>query len=409
MIFEGLVALRSNSNREVYIVSAVRTPIGKFGRSLHLLDAVDLGAIAIRAAIEKAGISPKDVEFVAMGHVIRAGTGQATARQAAIKAGIPISVDAMNVDMVCSSGMAAVMTAATMIRAGEVDLVVAGGMESMSRAPFIIPAEARWGIRHLITRSMNLVDAMYNDGLFDHIAGMGMGEEADKVAKEHGYTREELDQVALESHRRAAKAQDSGLVDDELVIVNTVKDGVRVYLDRDEGVRRDITPERLAKLPPAFGRDGLHTAGNSSQLSDGAAALVLASKEKVRELGLKPIARILGYSWSAVETWRFTEAPIKAVKRLLAKLNMQLSDFDYFENNEAFAVSSLLFRDMLNVSLDRVNVFGGAIALGHPLGATGARIIVTLLNVLRKKGGRRGIAALCHGLGGATAIAVELV
>ncbi len=395
--------------REVYIVSAVRTPIGRFLRSLALLDAVELGAIAIKAAIERAGLRPEDIEFTVMGHVIRAGTGQDTARQAAIKAGIPVDRDAMTVDMVCSSGMAAVMTAANMIKAGEADIVVAGGMESMSRAPYILPAEFRQGIRHLITRKAELLDAMYHDGLFDTVAGLGMGQEADMVAKEHGYTREELDMVAYESHKRAAYAQKHGLVADELVPVDVEKNGVRIQLDRDEGVRPDTSLEKLARLPPAFGKDGLHTAGNSSQLSDGAAALVLVSEEKMRELGLKPIARILGYAAAAVETWRFTEAPIYAVRKLVSKLGMELSEFDYFENNEAFAVSSLLFRDMLGVDLEKVNVFGGAIALGHPIGCTGARIMVTLLNVLKKKGGRRGIASLCHGLGGATAIALELV
>ncbi|MET1102261.1 MAG: thiolase family protein [Pyrodictiaceae archaeon] len=398
----------SSSPREVYIVSAVRTPIGRFGRSLAALDAVDLGAIVIREAVERAGLTPKDIDFVFMGHVIRAGTGQDTARQAAVKAGIPIDRDAITVDMVCSSGMAAVMMASMMIKSGEADIVVAGGMESMSRAPFVIPADARWGIRHLITRRMELIDAMYHDGLFDSIAGLGMGPEADKVAKEHGYTREELDRIAYESHMRAAKAQEQGLVKDELVVVDTVKNGVRVYLDHDEGVRPDTSLEKLARLPPAFSSDGLHTAGSSSQISDGAAALVVASREKVEELGLKPVARILGYAWAALDTWRFVEAPVYAVKKLLGKLGMRLEDFDYFENNEAFAVSSLVYRDMLGVSLDKVNVFGGAIALGHPIGCTGARIIVTLINVLRKKGGKRGIASLCHGLGGGTAIAIEL-
>ncbi len=396
------------SGRDVYIVSAVRTPIGRFLRSLALLDAVELGAIAIKAAIERAGLSPEDIEFTVMGHVIRAATGQDTARQAAIKAGIPVDRDAMTVDMVCSSGMAAVMTASNMIRAGEADIVVAGGMESMSRAPYILPAEFRQGVRHLITRDVKLLDAMYHDGLFDTVAGLGMGQEADMVAKKHGYTRQQLDEIAYESHMRAARAQKEGLVADELVVVDVEKNGIQIRLDRDEGVRPNTTLEKLARLPPAFGQDGLHTAGNSSQLSDGAAALVLVSEEKMKQLGLKPVARILGYTAAATETWRFTEAPIYAVRKLLAKLGMSLDDFDYFENNEAFAVSSLLFRDMLGVDLDRVNVFGGAIALGHPIGCTGARIIVTLINVLKKKGGKRGIASLCHGLGGATALALEL-
>ncbi len=395
--------------RTVYIVSAVRTPIGKFGRSLARLPAVELGAIAIREAVSRAGIEPRDVEFVVMGHVIRAGTGMNTARQAALKAGVPPTVDAMNVDMVCASGMAAIITAAQAIQAGDYDIVVAGGMESMSQAPFLLPAEVRWGLRHLITRRAELLDAMVHDGLLDVFTGKVMGEEADMVAREHGYSREELDMVAYESHRRAAAAWEQGAFRDEVVPVDVTYDGERVHLERDEGVRPDTTPEKLAKLPPAFGPDGLHTAGSSSQLSDGAAALVLASEDKVRELGLKPLARVLGYAVGALETWRFPEAPVHVVRKLLSKLGMGVSDFDYFENNEAFAVNSLLFRDLLGVSLDRLNVFGGAIALGHPLGASGARIVVTLINVLRRKGGRRGIASICHGLGGAAALALELV
>ncbi len=393
----------------VYIVSAVRTPIGKFGRTLARVPAVELAAIAVKAALERAGIEPKMVDFVVMGHVIRAGTGMDTARQAAIKAGIPKEVDAMTVDMVCASGMAAIITAAQAIKAGDYGIVVAGGMESMSQAPFIISAEARWGIRHLITRRMELVDSMVHDGLWDIVVGKVMGEEADMVAREHGYTREQLDEVAYMSHMRAVKAWEDGSFRDEVVPVDLTLGGQKIVLERDEGIRPDTSLEKLSKLPPAFGKDGLHTAGSSSQLSDGAAALVIASEDKVKELGLKPIARILGYAVAGTDTWRFPEAPIYAVRRLLAKLKMGLSDFDYFENNEAFAVSNLLYRDGLGVSFDKLNVFGGAIAIGHPLGASGARITVTLLNVLRKKGGRRGIASICHGLGGAAALAVELV
>jgi len=253
---------------DVYIVSAARTPIGRFGGSLSRLDAVELGAIAIRAALERGRVDPSSVEFVYMGHVIRAGTGQDTARQAALRAGIPVAVDAATVDMVCSSGMAAVINATMMIRSGDADLVVAGGMESMSRAPFIVPADARWGIKHLIARRLELLDAMFHDGLYDPVAGLGMGQEADMVARRHGYTREMLDEVAAESHARAARAQRAGLFSSEIVPVDVEKNGRRIRLDHDEGVRPDTTPEKLARLPPAFGPDGLHTAGNSSQLSD---------------------------------------------------------------------------------------------------------------------------------------------
>ncbi len=394
---------------DVYIISAVRTPIGKFGKSLSPLKASELGSIAIKAAIEKAGIEPKMVEYVVMGHVIRAGTGMNTARQAALRAGIPEDVDAVTVDMVCASGMAAIINAVQTIKTGDARIVVAGGMESMSNAPFIIGSEARWGIKHLIMRELKLLDAMVYDGLYDVFLNKIMGEEADMVAKHHGYSREELDMVGYESHMRAAKAWDQGFFRDEVVFIDTSINGQRISLERDEGIRPDTTPEKLAKLPPAFGKDGLHTAGTSSQISDGAAALVLASADAVKEYGLKPLAKVLGYSWAGVETWRFPEAPIYAVRKLLKKLNMELREFDYFENNEAFAVNNLLMRDLLGISLDRLNVFGGAIAIGHPLGASGARITTTLINVLKKKGGRRGIASICHGLGGAAALAIELV
>ncbi len=394
---------------EVYIVSAIRTPMGRFGGAFQQLPAADLGAIAIREALTRAGLDPKSVEMVYVGHVIRAGTGILTARQAALKAGIPEKVDAITVEMACSSGMAAIFSAAQAIRSGDAGVVVAAGMENMTQAPFLISARARWGIRHLITRRMELRDAMVHDGLYDMFADKGMGQEADMVARKHGYTREELDMVAYESHTRALKAWDQGLFKDEVVPVEIRISGSKVLVERDETLRVGTTLEKLASLPPAFGKDGLHTAGSSSQLSDGAAALVLASREKVEELGLKPLARLLGYSWAAIETWRFPEAPIYAVERLLRRLGAKVGDFDYFENNEAFAVNNLLYRDGLGIALDRLNVHGGAIAIGHPLGASGARITVTLINVLRRHGGKRGIASICHALGGATALALELV
>ncbi len=394
---------------DVYIVSAVRTPMGRFGGALSQVPATDLAAVAIKEALARAGIEARSVEMVYVGHVIRAGTGILSARQAALKAGIPEEIDAVTVEMACSSGMAAIFSAAQAIQSGDAGIVVAAGMESMSQAPFLIPSRARWGIRHLITRRMELQDAMVHDGLYDMFTDRGMGEEADMVAKKHGYTREELDAVAYESHSRALKAWDQGLFKDEVVPVEVRLKASKIVVERDETLRPGTTLEKLASLPPAFGEDGLHTAGSSSQLSDGAAALLLASKEKVRELGLKPLARILGYSWAAIETWRFPEAPIYAVEKLLRKLGASIKDFDYFENNEAFAVNNLLYRDGLGVSLDKLNVHGGAIAIGHPLGASGARITVTLLNVLKRRGGRRGIASICHALGGATALAVELV
>ncbi len=390
----------------VFIVDGVRTPVGRFGRSLRDFSAVDLAAYTVERLLERAGLEASSVEFVVMGHVIRAGTGMNTARQAALKAGIPRTVDAMNVDMVCASGMTAIITAAQYVKAGSYDLVVAGGMESMSRAPFMIDSSVRWGVRHLILRDMKVVDAMVHDGLYDITLGKVMGEEADMTAKEYGATREELDRIAYESHARAAKAWDSGLM--KRYVEPFEADG-KVILDFDEGIRRDTSLEKLARLPPAFGPDGLHTAGSSSQLSDGAAAVLVASERAVRELGLKPRAEIKGFSYVGIDTWRFPYAPIEAVKKLLSRVGWELGDVDYWENNEAFAVNSYLMNRFLGIPYDRLNVHGGAIAIGHPLGMSGARITLELINVLEARGGRRGVASICHGLGGAAALALELV
>ena len=390
----------------VFIVDGVRTPVGKFGRSLKDFTAVDLAAFAIRRLLDRVGLEPSSVEFVVMGHVIRAGTGMNTARQAALKAGIPRTVDAMNVDMVCASGMAAIITAAQYIKAGSYDLIVAGGMESMSQAPFMIDSSVRWGVRHLILREMKLVDAMVHDGLYDVTLGKVMGEEADMTAKEYGATREELDWIAYESHMRAAKAWDSGLMKR---YVEPFEANGKAILDYDEGIRRDTSLEKLARLPPAFSPDGLHTAGNSSQLSDGAAAVLVASERAVRELGMKPKAELKGFSYVGIDTWRFPYAPIEAVKKLLSRVGWELGDVDYWENNEAFAVNSFLMNRFLGVPYEKLNVHGGAIAIGHPLGMSGARITLELINVLETHGGRRGVASICHGLGGAAALALELV
>ncbi len=330
-------------------------------------------------------------------------------RQAAFKAGIPKTVDGYAVDMVCSSGMLALMNAATAVRAGEADLVLAGGMESMSQAGFYLSHRARWGYKFLLGAREEVTDLLLYDGLTDPTTGEAMGEQTERLIAEHGVTREELDEVAYLSQTRAAEATAKGVFKNEIAPIEIkTRKGTEV-LDRDEGIRPDTTRESLAALRPAFKKDGVLTAGNSSQISDGAAALLVASPEAVERYGLKPIARVLGATWAAGETWRFPEAPIPAVRKLLDKLGMTVADFDLFENNEAFAVNSVLFRRMLDVPYEKLNVFGGAIALGHPIGASGARIVVTLLNALRATGGTRGLAAICHGTGGSTAVAVELV
>jgi acetyl-CoA C-acetyltransferase len=275
----------------------------------------------------------------------------------------------------------------------------------MSQAGFLLSGGLRWGVKSLMDSRMELVDIMLRDGLTDPFNLKLMGEEADMVAGGMGVSRRELDEVAYTSHLRASNAYKKGFFEDEVVPIQV--DGTIVSMD--QGIRQDTSIEKLSSLPPAFSASGLHTAGSSSQISDGAAAMLIMNSKAVNEAGVKPIARILGYSWVGTESWRFVEAPIPAVKKLLEKLNMRINDFDYFENNEAFAVSSVIYHKKLGIDYDRLNVFGGAIALGHPIGATGARIIITLINTLRRLGGRRGIASLCHGVGGATAIAVELV
>ncbi len=388
-----------------YIVDMVRTPVGRFGKSLKDEHPAELAAYAARKLVERTGVDPSIIDFVVMGHVIRAGTSMDTARQVVLRAGFPLNIDGMTVDMVCASGMAAIITAYRMIKLGEADVVLAGGTESMSYAPIMLPSSARWGIRHLIGRKAELVDAMVHDGLFDVFEGRVMGEEADLVAKKHGATRDELDWIAYESYRRAGEAWDKGYMKD--YVVPYEKNG-KVLLDYDEGVRRDTSIEKLSRIPPAFFPDGLHTAGNSSQLSDGAAVLLLMSEDKMRELGYKPKARILGYSFAGVETWRFPEAPIYAVRDLLKKTGLSVGDIDYWENNEAFAVSSWLMHHIAGIPYEKLNVHGGAIAIGHPLGMSGARITIELINVLEKHGGRRGVASICHGLGGAAALALEL-
>jgi len=390
---------------KVYIVDAIRTPIGKFGKSLMHFGPQDLGAMTIKWLMERNRLEPNAPDFVVMGHVIRDGFGMDTARQAAIKAGLAHDIDAMTVDMVCASGMAAVITGFSMIKAGEADLVIAGGMESMSRAPFIIPWEYRWGVKLLYERKTPIVDSLVFEGLTDPFNGMIMAQEADKLAKELGVKREALEEVAYISHKRADEATRKGYFKNEYL---PVKLGEKVFLDRDEGIRGDTSLEKMAMLPTIF-PNGLHTPATASQISDGASSLILANDDALDRFGLKPKAEILTYSIAGVETWKFPMAPIKAVRKLLNKLNMEVNEIDYFENNEAFAISNIVFEDMLGIDREALNIFGGAIALGHPLGASGTRIITTLLNVLTINSGKYGVASICHGMGGATAIIIKTI
>lgn len=393
-----------------YIISAVRTPIGKFGGSLKEISPVGLGAHVMKAALERAGVAGKDLDLFIFGNILKHGHGQLLPRHAAIKAGIPEDVDGYAVDMLCSSGMMSTMNADMAIRAGEADLVLAGGIESMSQAGFHLSHKARWGYKLLIGNNTEQVaDILLTDGLTDPMTGELMGEETERLVATHGVTRAELDEVAYLSNVRAAAATESGKFSKEITPVEITERRKTILFDKDEGIRADTTMDSLAGLRPAFGKEGHLTAGNSSQISDGAAALVLASEKAVEEHNLKPIARLLGGAWAAVEPWRFVEGPIPAIQKLLKKIDKSIDDFDLFENNEAFSLNNVLLRRALEIPYEKINIYGGAIALGHPIGASGARVLVTLVNALQQEGKQRGIASLCHGTGGGTAVAVELL
>ncbi|CDM97458.1 MAG: acetyl-CoA acetyltransferase PhaA [Limnospira maxima] len=394
---------------EVYIVSATRTPLGRFGGGLSGFSPADLGAHAMKAALAKAGVSGENLDLYIFGNVLRAGHGQLIPRQAALKAGIPATVDGYAIDMVCSSAMMSLINGCYTIKAGEADLVLTGGTECMSQTGFFLSHRARWGYKFLMGAPEQLMDILLYDGLTDSTTGDGMGDETERLAAEHGFSRQALDEVAFYSQKRAAEATEKGLFKNEISPIEVSSRKGTQVIDTDEGIRAETTLESLAKLRPAFQKDGVLTAGNSSQISDGAAAIVLASEAAVQKYGLKPLAKVLGGAWAGGESWRFPEVPIFATQKLLGRLKMSVNDFDLFENNEAFAVSTLLFDKMLGVSQDKLNVNGGAIALGHPIGASGSRIVVTLLNALEQHDKSLGLAALCHGTGGGTAFAIERV
>jgi acetyl-CoA C-acetyltransferase len=395
--------------QEVYIVAAVRTPIGRFGGGLMGLSPADLGATVMKSALEIANLPPEALDLYIFGNVLGSGHGQLIPRQAAIKAGIPVSVDGYRVDMVCSSGMIAVSNAATSIRAGEADLVLAGGIESMSQTGFFLSHRARWGYKFLMGAPEQLTDLLLHDGLTDATTTEGMGSQVDRLCLDRGVSRQALDEIAALSHQRAATATEKGWFKGEIVPIELKSKKGSTILAQDEGIRSDSTPEGLGKLRPAFNPSGVLTAGNSSQISDGAAAILLASQKAVDQYGLKPIAKILGGAVGAGKTDRFPEFPVLAVKKLLASLNKTIEDFDLVENNEAFALNNLLFEMDLGLAREKQNVHGGAIALGHPIGASGARILVTLINALKVQDKTLGMGAICHGTGGGTAIAIERV
>jgi acetyl-CoA C-acetyltransferase len=392
--------------REVVIVSAARTPIGRFGGALAAIPATELGAVAIREALKRRGIDPSIIDEALMGNVLLAGEGQAPARQAAIRAGIPPTVGATTLNKVCGSGLKAVMMAAQAIKAGDAEVIVAGGMENMDQAPYLL-REARRGYR---LGHGELTDAAIHDGLWCPFENKHMGHAAEWIAREYDLRREELDAFALRSHQRAIAAMDGGLFSAEIAPVTIPqRKGSALIFEMDESPRRDSSLEALARLQPAFEEKGLVTAGNSSPLSDGAAALVIMAADKAASLGHAPLARILGYAQAGVEPLRLFTAPALAIRALLQKCALALGDFDLIELNEAFAAQALANGKELGLDWDRVNVNGGAIALGHPIGCSGARILVTLLYALRARGLRRGLTALCLGGGEAVAMAVETV
>jgi acetyl-CoA C-acetyltransferase len=397
--------MSSNLNQAV-IVSAVRTPVGRFQGTLSGLSASDLGAVAIRAAVERAGVDPASVDEVLMGNVVLAGQGQAPARQAAIKAGLPPTVGATTVNKICGSGLKTVMLAAAMIFTGDGDIFVAGGMESMNNGPYLLP-EARFGYR---LGDGKLVDAMVYDGLWCSFENHHMGNSAEWIAREYNLTREELDEYALRSHMAAIAAIDEGRFKEEIVPVEVPqRKGAPILFDTDEVPRRDTSLEKLARLKPAFRPDGLVTAGNSPGITDGAAATVVMSAARAQELGIQPLARIVAYDQAAVEPLKIFVAPIVAVRKLLEKTGTTLDDYDLIEINEAFAAQTLADGRELGMDWDKVNVNGGAIALGHPIGCSGARVLVTLIYALRHRGLKHGLAALCLGGGEAVAMAIELM
>ena len=395
--------------QEVYIVAAVRTPIGRFGGGLMGLSPADLGATVMKSALEIANLPPEALDLYIFGNVLGSGHGQLIPRQAAIKAGIPVSVDGYRVDMVCSSGMIAVSNAATSIRAGEADLVLAGGIESMSQTGFFLSHRARWGYKFLMGAPEQLTDLLLHDGLTDATTTEGMGSQVDRLCLDRGVSRQALDEIAALSHQRAATATEKGWFNGEIVPIELKSKKGSTIIAQDEGIRSDSTPEGLGKLRLAFNPSGVLTAGNSSQISDGAAAILLASQKAVDQYGLKPIAKILGGAVGAGKTERFPEFSVLAVKKLLSSLDKTIEDFDLVENNEAFALNNLLFEMDLGLAREKQNVHGGAIALGHPIGASGARILVTLINALKVQDKTLGMAAICHGTGGGTAIAIERV
>jgi acetyl-CoA C-acetyltransferase len=394
------------ADRDAYIVSACRTAIGEFLGGLSSITAPQLGAIAIREAVQRAGVDPGQVDEVLMGNVVQAGVGQAPARQAAIHGGIPDTVPATTVNKVCGSGLKAVMLAAQAIRAGDADVIVAGGMESMSNAPYYLP-KARTGYR---LGNGELIDGVVNDGLWDSFKNFHMGSAAELIARKFNVTREDQDKFSVESHQKAVKAQAEGAFRDEIVPVMVAqKKGEPKCFCVDERPRKDTTMETLGKLRPAFEKEGSVTAGNAPGLNDGASAVIVMSGDAVKRTGAKPMARVNGYAAGGVAPEMVFYAPVIAVRKLAEKLGRKTNEWDLIEANEAFAAQAIVDGRELDWDFSRVNVRGGAVALGHPIGASGARVLTTLLYAMRDRKAKSGLATLCLGGGNAVALSVEAV
>lgn len=388
---------------EIVILSANRTPIGKFGKSLSGIKATDLGALTVREAVKRAGLEPTDIDECIMGNVISAGQGQNPARQAAVNGGLPVEIGSFTVNAVCGSGMKAAMLAADAIKAGEYQCIVAGGMENMSAAPYLMPG-ARFGYR---MNDQTVKDSMVFDGLWDIFNNRHMGFTGEIVADRYGISREDADQFSYESHMKAAKATSSGAFKDEILPVKIKQKKEEIIFDKDEGIREDTTVEVLSKLKPAFKEDGKVTAGNSSQISDGASALVIASASFAKEHGIKPLASIEAYGERGVLPELIMEAPIPTTRHVLKKAGMTIDDIDLFEHNEAFATASCAVKKELNVPDEIFNVNGGAVALGHPIGCSGSRVLTTLLYAMKNRNKDVGLGTLCLGGGNAVTMIVR--
>lgn len=391
--------------KEVYIISAVRTPLGSFGGKLASLSAVELGSAAIKGALEKSNVSPGQVQEVFMGNVLSANLGQAPARQASIGAGIGYEVPCTTINKVCASGMKAVMLAAQSIMTGQNDIMVAGGMESMSNVPFYIP-KARFGYKY---GNGELIDGLAKDGLHEIYYNFPMGNCAENTSRNLKISREDQDEYAIQSYKRADAAWKGGHFKEEVIPVDIKgRKGETITIDEDEEYK-NVVFEKIPHLKPVFDKEGTVTAANASTINDGAAALVLVSKEKAEEMGLKPLAKIRGFADAAQDPIWFTTAPAIAIPKALKNAGLTTADVDYYEINEAFSAVAIANQKELNISPDRLNIYGGAVALGHPLGASGARIIATLNSVLSQKNGQIGVAGICNGGGGASALVIEKI